>query len=245
MAAQFQTPKDLVISYLTIRRSIGFIALLLPVALIILPKILYGCNQIHISFSDYYHTGMRNLFVGALSAVSLFLFSYKGTPKGKIKWENIFGNLGGFFCLGVVLFPTSSACGISCNTITSTFLIPPFDFLTHCFSTIHFTSAICFFIVLMIFSFKLFQEELKDDYDEHQIKITKRRNVVFKVCAIIMLISIVIAGFCLLSLGDECDLLRKYKPVFYAELVALWAFGVSWIVKGQLFWKDVDTNYLN
>jgi hypothetical protein len=32
--------------------------------------------------------------------------------------------------------------------------------------------------------------------------------------------------------------LDKFKPVFWMETLALWAFGISWLVKGQLLLKD-------
>jgi hypothetical protein len=31
------------------------------------------------------------------------------------------------------------------------------------------------------------------------------------------------------------------KPVFWLEAFALWAFGVSWFVKGETLWKDEGT----
>jgi hypothetical protein len=32
--------------------------------------------------------------------------------------------------------------------------------------------------------------------------------------------------------------LEEYKPIFVLETIALWAFGVSWLVKGKFILKD-------
>ena len=33
---------------------------------------------------------------------------------------------------------------------------------------------------------------------------------------------------------------EKYKPIFWFESLALVAFGVSWLVKGEIILKDED-----
>ena len=30
----------------------------------------------------------------------------------------------------------------------------------------------------------------------------------------------------------------KYTPVFWLESIALFAFGISWLTKGELIWTD-------
>ena len=32
----------------------------------------------------------------------------------------------------------------------------------------------------------------------------------------------------------------RLKPIFWLETLALWAFGVSWFIKGQTLWKDIE-----
>lgn len=38
---------------------------------------------------------------------------------------------------------------------------------------------------------------------------------------------------------NSCPGLKKYDPVFWLESVSLFAFGISWLVKGQLILKDI------
>jgi len=46
---------------------------------------------------------MRDVFVGALCAIALFMFYYCGHDK----WDNWVGHAAGFFAIGVALFPTT------------------------------------------------------------------------------------------------------------------------------------------
>ena len=55
------------------------------------------------SLSAYYYTGTRNVFVGTLWAIGIFLFAYPGYNHR----EDLLGNLAGVFALGVSLFPTA------------------------------------------------------------------------------------------------------------------------------------------
>ncbi len=69
--------QTLVISYLTMRKVIGILGVALPVVLVIGTLINGDKNAVQDSISDYYHTGMRDAFVGILCMVALFLFHIK------------------------------------------------------------------------------------------------------------------------------------------------------------------------
>ncbi|MEZ4778192.1 MAG: hypothetical protein R2786_02280 [Flavobacteriaceae bacterium] len=230
----FQNKKDLVVSYLTIRNAIGIIGIALPIVLLIGSVAIFNCNEIHQSISDYYHTRMRNVFVGSMYAVALFLFCYKGSGK-----ENVFGNLGGIFALGVILFPTADDCRINCNLDLVVFnetLVNP-----ELFGVFHLISALLFFVVLIIFSLHLFIEKADPENDNKLTLNQKRRNIVFRLCGYTMIASILAIGtYFIFFENEDCLTSQKIDFVFWMETLALWAFGTSWIVKGQLFWKDIN-----
>ena len=73
---QEDAPASLIISYLLMRVLIGVIAVLLPFVLI-LANWAIGHGVQH-SMSGYYYTPMRNIFVGALCAIGVFLVAYDG-----------------------------------------------------------------------------------------------------------------------------------------------------------------------
>ena len=75
-AAQGKAPAPLIMSYLLMRVLIGVSAVLLPFALILVNRALgHGLSS---SMSGYYYTPMRNIFVGSLCAIGVFLISYDG-----------------------------------------------------------------------------------------------------------------------------------------------------------------------
>ncbi len=71
-------PQDsLVLSYLTLRKAVGIIGCALPFVLVIGTAVLQG-SGIQASISGYYYTDMRNVFVGSLCAIGIFLMSCRG-----------------------------------------------------------------------------------------------------------------------------------------------------------------------
>jgi len=59
--------------------------------------LIFNEDIIQESISHYYYTGMRNVFVGALCAVALFMFFYCGYDK----WDDLAGDMAGIFAIGV------------------------------------------------------------------------------------------------------------------------------------------------
>ncbi len=53
-----------------------------------------------------------------------------------------------------------------------------------------------------------------------------------------MLVCIAFIAAYMLFLEDMCPSLKTLRPVFVLETLALWAFGISWIVKGEMILKD-------
>ena len=64
-------------SYRNLRRALGILGISLPVILI-LGGYIFASYPIQFSVSHYYHTNMRDVLVGLLGAVSLFLMTYTG-----------------------------------------------------------------------------------------------------------------------------------------------------------------------
>src|SRR5476651_1255948 len=91
------------LSYLQIRRSVGWLGIALPVILPIGTYIFSACNQIKPSISDYYYTITGSILVGILCGVALFLYSYKGFNN----WDRISSNIAAVCALGVAFFPTN------------------------------------------------------------------------------------------------------------------------------------------
>lgn len=134
------------------------------------------------------------------------------TYRGYERKDDIAGNLACVFALGVAVFPNSGA---------------------RWERVIHFTSAAGLFLTLSYFALFLFT---KSGGSPTPRKLA--RNRVYRTCGVIMLACI--AGIGLYSwLWDDTSV-ASLKPVFWLESAALWAFGVSWFVKGETILTDME-----
>jgi hypothetical protein len=195
-------------SYLSLRKAVGWIGILLPFVLVFGHIIFFGGKRPLTNMSVYYHTGMRDLFVGAVCAIALFLFFYRGYDR----WDDISANLAGFFALGVAFFPTVKE--------------GPYDWMAY----VHFYSAACFLVILALISIFLFTRA-----DVHPTEMKRKRNLVYQACGIIMLTALAaIEVFFLFFDGTNSDT----SFVLIAETVTLVAFGISWLTKGGTLYPD-------
>jgi hypothetical protein len=136
MTSQSENDATLVISYLILRKAIGYLGMALPFVLAFGGMLLDGPG-IESSISSYYYTGMRDVFVGTLCAVGVFLFSYKGPDPE----DDLAGNLACFAAVGVALFPTTPTNPTGVEQLIG---------------GLHFASAAGFFGILAYFSLALF-----------------------------------------------------------------------------------------
>ncbi len=219
------TPNDgHVISFLTLRKAVGILGMVLPFLLII-GYLLFekGC-KFPPSISHFYYTNMGNLFVGVLCAVSLFLFAYNGYDE-KDKWS---AKLGGLFAACVAMFPTdyNSYAIIDCSRIARV--------ENAFFNTMHYGASVLLFLTFAYFSLFLFTKTKQTG----EVKGNKLiRNRIYITCGIIIVVAI--SGIAIIGIVPKWyDALAHLKPIFSLETVALLAFGYSWLIKGETFFKD-------
>lgn len=225
---QLEKENKLVLSYLTIRKLIGILGFFFPLILVLGSVILGSCKEIQISISNYYHTNMRDVFVGYVSALSIFMFSYKGYDI----IDRIVSALAGVFGTIVALMPTNIKIGSFNGTIPQCNIWC--DVERHSvIGTIHLIAAGLFILSMAYFTLFLFTKGELNPTPEKII-----RNKIYKSAGYIMLacITILLTFFALPA--TITNPLLKYKPVFWLETIAFAAFGFSWLVKGGLFFKD-------
>ncbi|MBL7702177.1 MAG: hypothetical protein JNM14_08000 [Ferruginibacter sp.] len=237
---------NLVVSYLAIRRTIGWLGLLLPFMLLAGNYVVNSLNILNSSFfirtdcyttpykdagsfkfsiSHYYYSSVGELFTAVLCAVALFMFCYKGH---KLRLgerglsDSAMANLAGIFALGVVVFPTASTYCISDNM--RSFLSSDNT------GYIHFGFACLFFITLAFMSMVNFRRtEKREDFGK------QKNHKTYLACGIVMLACLaLIAIYSIWIQPLKISWLDKTRPVFCLEAVALIAFGTSWLIKGRL-----------
>jgi hypothetical protein len=222
---ELERQNKLVLSYLTVRKIIGILGFFLPLMLAAGSMILGSCDEIQPSISNFYHTAMRDVFVGYMCALSIFLLSYKGYDLT----DRIVSALAGTFGLVLALLPTTFKtpllpCNIQCDVMHPNYI-----------GVIHLVSAGLFLLSLAFFSLFLFTKG--ETYVSPQKLI---RNRIYTIVAYIMFacIGILILFFALPESLRKS--LEDFKPVFWLEAIAIMAFGVSWLVKGGLFFRDEE-----
>lgn len=211
----------LVVSYVTIRRAIGVSGLLLPVVLL-LGGLISGV-PVQDNMSSYYHTGMRDIFVGTLCAIGIFLFCYRGYDR----IENWTANLGCVSALGVALFPLD-------------FNSDPL-FQKSLTGYLHTLSGGVFFMTLAFYSLYHFPRDSRREQEPH----LRERTWIYRLSGIVILLSLMFMGGYLLLLGDQWKrTFNDYNFLFWMEWVAVWSFAAAWLAKGRAIVADIAVDVL-
>lgn len=134
------------LSYLALRKIIGFVGFMLPFVLAT-GKVLFDSPGIYPSISEYYYSTMRDVFVGSLCIIGIFLMFYRGYDNK----DNIACTLAGFFAICVALFPTT----LDCTTLTTIYCDLPTE-KHQITGNVHLASAALFFILISYISIALF-----------------------------------------------------------------------------------------
>jgi len=211
-------PQDL--SQIAHRRLIGVLGFLLPPALYLVAGLrpTEGLPRWTVlpSVSAYYYTGAVGIFTGVLFALSLFLFTYPGYKSTIV--DRVVGRLGGAAALGVALFPTAAP---GC-------LAEP-SWWSPGVRVVHYVSAVTLFISFILFAIWLFRKSsVPKRRDRPRDK--RYRDDVCLACGIVMIGSVLWAASALITGAD----------IFTPESLAIIAFAISWLAKGEAYQPVVN-----
>lgn len=207
---------DFTKSYQLTRLVVGVIGVALPVMLITFDALIFGQSPVRESLSAYYHSGMRDWFVGSLCAIGVGLFTYMGTRIGS--FDNWVSTVSGVCAIVVAFFPTQTLFGQTPTPLQNKFGIPLVD-------TIHVTFAAIFLALLGLMSLR-FGIGDGQRLDRTEIQRKAWRSVHFACAAAIWLS---IAMIVVIKLAN----ISAPQAILIGEIVAIVAFGVSWFSKGS------------
>jgi hypothetical protein len=123
---------------------------------------------------------------------------------GHDRVDNLVSTVAGVGAIGLALFPTTPDHDVT-----------PWDRTS---GVLHLVFAAVFFVSLAYFCLRLFP------HDGEQPPGT---GVVYRVCGVVILVCLV-----LIAVTKALGLLPALLPALWLESVAVWAFGVAWLVKG-------------
>ncbi len=179
MGQEVRAKNPELITYMTLRKFVGLIGILLPFALVIIHRLLVGRAVLRGSMSGYYYTDVRGILVGSLCAIGVFLFAYRGYGG----WDNILTNAAGVFAIGVALFPTAP--------VNPSHRVKEIGY-------IHLTCAALLFAVLAVIALWQFtQTEPKKERTAEK----KKRDLVYRICGIVIALCLVLVPIESLLIG--------------------------------------------
>ncbi|MGA7340940.1 MAG: hypothetical protein WBE72_04660 [Terracidiphilus sp.] len=232
MSSHSTSKNPAVLSYYALRRSVGIIALSLPFVLaggsILLALIGPGHALPHPviqrSISDYYHTPMGDYLVGSLCAIAAFLMCSRGYDRN----DEIAGYLAGAFTLGVALFPSENPRSAHHSQLQIDI------------NFIHTAFAALMFLALAYFCLFLFR---KSSTERIRTRRKRHRNAVYGVSGVVIVVCNIVLVSVTFKFGAR--LLQPIDPLFCSESLALVAFGVAWLTKGEGILKDKPHEHVN
>lgn len=204
-------------NFYRLRQTLGYLGFFLPIILSVLGALAWG--DIRPSISNYYHTLMRDVFVGVLTAIGVFLICYTGYKPASDERisDRRLTSLAGWGAIGVAFFPDR------------TVMPEPLEAFPQLFghgltAGLHYLSAILFFVALGVMSYAKFARTGD-----------KRLKPWFRALGLVVLAMAL--GIALLFLAKQFlgfgPMIEDYDLVFWAESLGVWAFSIAWLLKGE------------
>ncbi|NKX45268.1 hypothetical protein [Roseicyclus persicicus] len=224
--------------FLAVRQGIGLLGLILPVALYAYGQ--SGAGRMQPSISEFYYTAMGDVFVGCLTAIGVFLLSYRGyraRPAIFPLGDRATSIIAGLAALGVAFLPAGAdpahaRClaggtpGACAGALPDPTLLTGLHFLT---GPLHFACAAVFFLALAWFCLVLFPMGGRRRPDGGPA--LSLEHLTYYICGGI-LIAAILAALAYLALPFK-DQMRAVNYIFWVETAGVLAFAVAWLVKGH------------
>jgi hypothetical protein len=225
-------PSTLDVSYLNLRLCIGVLGVALPFILRIGSAIFPPDPY---SVSAYYYSAERNILVASLCVLGTFLLTYQGYDKLDSRITNVCGAA----TIGVALFPTSNP-GFKPTWVGHVHpVVAGVALAGQALMALQFTQSaprdktarwrddVKRMLRALIFRYA------QRVYDEPGKKLI--RNRIYSACSWLIIIGVVLAlaqNFWPHSVKAETQWL------FWFESLSIASFGVAWLVKGEMLFKD-------
>jgi hypothetical protein len=196
-------------TFLLLRTAIGWIGTLLPIVVIV-GDAAFSSGPLPNSLSDYYYTPMRNILVGALCVLGVFLLLYDVS----VRVDRWITNAAGIGVLGVAFLPGS----------------PPVPHLTtsqEVIGNLHVFFASIAFLGLAATMWR-FSYAVSDGPQAPPP--SPRSAVFYRVSACVMLGFVLLSGVAILL---PLSIQNSTLAIYDTEAVAIFTFGICWLVKGR------------
>lgn len=195
-------------SFIVQRRGMALLAAAFP-AVFLASSFLFGRTDFQTSISAYYWTLdlERNVFVGVLCAVGVFLLLYKGYTL----LEDRVLDVAGICAAGVAFSPMDRSGDCAASGIT-----------------LHGAFAVTFFACIFFICIFMSRHSLEDIADRRRREKFRRA---YWLCSGVMIGSIALAALSRLLPEQSIQMLCENSAIFWFEAVGVWAFSAFWYIK--------------
>lgn len=217
---------ELALSQLNLRKGLGILGIALPLVLF-LASALNSDIDLRRSLSAYYYAPhLRDMLVGVLWAIGAFLVFYRGYAR----IPTAFQKLPSWLSRHMTDSKLTTLAGIGALT---TAILPTCEFQDKCPTPViaggHLAGSILFLGTLAVLSIWSFTESDTPPQDWDATKTWANR--IYITCGWTILASLALCAPLVAYRVDAIGLIPM--PVFWLESLAIWAFGVAWLVKGD------------
>lgn len=213
--------QEIVNSFYRMRQALGYLGFLLPLTLIL--GGLLSVGNVEPSISDYYHTILRDVFVGTMMSIGIFLISYTGyrrdgTERVSDDWVT---TMAGVFAVLVALVPNELP--LQAQEVDA---VPQQILGIHNAAFVHYASALMFLSCLAYISLFKFARTAKP---------VRRR--IYIACGLAIVVAtlgtIGASVFRIMGSDMQRQFVNDYRIILWFEALGVWAFSLSWLTKGR------------
>lgn len=198
------------------RQTIGWLGISLPLLIWLLaglrPLVDAPSWERLTSISAYFHTGASPAFVGVLVTLGVYLIAYQGYGNDGQRWDRRAARLAGSAAIMVALFPVLPSSSLSGDC-------PSPLWMNKLVNGIHLGSAAVLFTTFACIALFLFRK-----HGGTPSPGKAWRNAVYLACGLLIFACL---SFILFLFATD------RKDIFWPETIAVWCFGISWLVKGR------------
>ncbi len=225
-----RTSHQLVVSFLTSGRVIAVLGFFLPASM--LAWSLLTRSTIRGSLSEYYYTPVRDLMVGTLITMAVFLWSYRGFSDrdDDMRADRRVGKIAGVAAAVIAFFPITPRNDDRCTLVQC--VIGP-----RASDLIHAGGATVFFVCLVVFCLVLLPRSVVlSPGATARVRLYRASGCFIVVALLFIVVWKFLPIEIIFSLG-------RYHPIFWLESMAIWAFSVAWMVRARALSAAINQSF--
>ncbi|WP_040283105.1 hypothetical protein [Tessaracoccus massiliensis] len=207
-------------TFITQQRVISSLAFVLPVVLV--GWSLLSGQGIRGSISEYYYTPVRDVFVGTLCALALFMWSYRGYHpyNPELRADRVVAKVASVSAALVAIAPLRPRGTDQCSLLQCVLGPYPTEWIHH-------AAAVVFMLSLATFCLVLFpMTGIPGDG-------MGRRLVIYGICGTTIVVAVLLMVLWTFLPVDIYFMLGHYKPIMILETMALFAFSIAWLLRSR------------